>query len=118
MVICVQEKFTFPNHDNVDHVLMSMFNAKFRNNKYKIVKKLYEDAEASLKKKCEQDLHDAGYTKEQVEETLKTVQYGTENLEKEFENLPPQRGFAAHQWLKLLNHIKSPDFKVLNIRTQ
>ncbi|CAO2822803.1 unnamed protein product [Amaranthus hypochondriacus] len=47
----VREKFSFPNHDNVDRVLLSMFDAKFRNNKYKITKKLYKDAEAILKKK-------------------------------------------------------------------
>lgn len=33
LLILVREKFSFSNHDNVDHVLMSMFNGKFRNNR-------------------------------------------------------------------------------------
>ena len=30
-----QEKFIFPNHDNVDHMLMALFSTKYRNNRYK-----------------------------------------------------------------------------------
>lgn len=49
---------------------------------HKIAKKLYKDAEESLKKKVEQDYIDSGYPKKEIDEALKRAEFGIEELER------------------------------------
>lgn len=112
----VREKFVFPNHDNVDNVLMALFGAKYRNNRYKTIKRFFKDAANQLKEKAKKDMEVAGYDTASIEKALKEGQFSYEQLEDELENLPRLSGYSDLQWKKLLSYIKSDAYKKLSVK--
>ncbi|KAM7255031.1 hypothetical protein ACFE04_020272 [Oxalis oulophora] len=105
-------KFSLPLTEEMDIVLLHIFNSKFRNHKYKLKKYILKKAKEKLMEAWEAEVSDRGEQRLEQEEVVFTE----EELLQALEHIEIPPGFTDHQWGKLKSYFMSTKFKALSTK--
>ncbi|KAM7268305.1 hypothetical protein ACFE04_010471 [Oxalis oulophora] len=105
-------KFSLPLTEEMDIVLLHIFNSKFRNHKYKLKKYILKKAKEKLMEAWEAEVSDRGEQRLEQEEVVFTE----EELLQALEHIEIPPGFTDHQCGKLKSCFMSTKFKALSTK--